>query len=101
MPEAPQTTDSLIGWLKNNVIAVITLTGVFLYIIFSIPATIFYGRLGTTPSEVGFNYSNILSEFNFRCTNPYRVRCVYCNANPRTPRIRGCHFCTYSLEPNL
>ena len=65
MPEAPQTTDSLIGWLKNNVIAVISLTGVFLYIIFSIPATIFYGRLGTTPSEVGFNYSNILSGSTF------------------------------------
>jgi amino acid transporter len=48
-------------WLKNNVLVALTILGILLYAVFSIPATFFYARLGTTPSEVGFTYATILS----------------------------------------
>src|SRR5215467_11524945 len=48
-------------WLKSNPLLVITILGLLLYAVFSIPATVFYARLGTTPSEVGFTYTSILS----------------------------------------
>jgi hypothetical protein len=48
-------------WLKGNVIVISTVFGVLLYAVFSIPPIVFYARLGTTPSEVGLSYTNILS----------------------------------------
>lgn len=62
MPTASEAkTSRLYEWVKSNGIVAITIVGVLLYIIFSIPATFFYARLGTTPSEVGISYTSILS----------------------------------------
>ena len=43
----------------------VTVLGILLYIVFSVPATIFYGRLGTTPGEVGITYSSLLGGSTF------------------------------------
>jgi hypothetical protein len=51
----------LLDWLKSGGLLMLTVTGVILYIVFSVPATIFYDRLGTTPQEVGITYTSILS----------------------------------------
>src|SRR6266849_363758 len=48
-------------WLRNNPVLVVTIFGVLLYVMFSIPSIIFYARLGTSASEVGFTYSSVLS----------------------------------------
>ena len=48
-------------WLVNNPLVALTIIGLLLYATFAIPATFFYGRLGTTPSEVGYTYATILS----------------------------------------
>jgi hypothetical protein len=48
-------------WLINNPLVALTVLGLLLYAAFAIPATFFYARLGTTPSEVGYTYSTILS----------------------------------------
>jgi hypothetical protein len=56
-----KSSNELVNWLRGNIIALFTILGVSLFVIFSIPATIFYNLLGTTPSEVGITYSTILS----------------------------------------
>jgi amino acid transporter len=56
-----RTSREHLGWLKANVLVALTILGVLLYAVFSIPATYFYARLGTSPSEVGFTYASILS----------------------------------------
>jgi len=48
-------------WLINNPLVVLTILGLLLYATFAIPATVFYASLGTTPSEVGYTYTTILS----------------------------------------
>lgn len=48
-------------WIKESGILAVTLTGLALYFFLSIPATLFYSQLGTTPGEVGINYVNLLS----------------------------------------
>jgi hypothetical protein len=45
----------------NNPLVALTIFGLLLYAAFAIPASFFYGRLGTTPSEVGYTYASILS----------------------------------------
>jgi len=52
-------------WVKSNPVVVVTFFGVLLYAMFSIPSIIFYARLGTSASEIGFNYSNVLSGATF------------------------------------
>ena len=52
-------------WLINNPLVALTIFGLLLYATFAIPATVFYGRLGTTPSEVGYTYTAILSGSTF------------------------------------
>lgn len=52
-------------WIKESGILAITVTGLALYFFLSIPATLFYSRLGTTPEEVGINYVNLLSGSTF------------------------------------
>lgn len=62
MPPTPTSSRrELIEWFKGSGLLVVTLAGIFLYIVFSVPATIFYTRLGTTPSEVGITYTSLLS----------------------------------------
>jgi hypothetical protein len=48
-------------WLQSNPVVIITFFGVLLYAMFSIPSIIFYARLGTSASEVGFTYASVLS----------------------------------------
>ena len=48
-------------WLRSNALGVLTIFGILIYAVFSIPTTFFYVRLGTTPSEVGFTYASVLS----------------------------------------
>lgn len=57
----PNIRTAMLDWTKGSGLLLVTVLGILLYIILSIPATIFYGRLGTTPSEVGISYSNLLS----------------------------------------
>lgn len=62
MSVSPETsTGGLFQWLKNNAAPAIAIAGILLYTVFSIPATFFYARLGTTPSEVGVTYTSLLS----------------------------------------
>jgi hypothetical protein len=42
-----------LDWFKEGGLLVVTLTGLLLYFFLSLPATVFYARLGTTPGEVG------------------------------------------------
>lgn len=52
-------------WIRESGILVVTVTGLALYFFLSIPATLFYSQLGTTPGEVGINYVNLLSSSTF------------------------------------
>jgi hypothetical protein len=66
MPVTSEATPGgLSQWLKSNPVVVLTIFGVLLYAMFSIPAVIFYARLGTSPSEVGFTYASVLSGSTF------------------------------------
>ena len=51
----------IVEWLKGSGIVAVTVAGLFAYFLFSIPATVFYARLGTTPDEVGITYVSLLS----------------------------------------
>jgi hypothetical protein len=53
--------DDVLEWLKGGGLLVVTITGLFLYVILSIPAVIFYGRFGVGVDEVGINYISLLS----------------------------------------
>jgi hypothetical protein len=48
-------------WVRTNTVVALTLLGLFTYAMFSIPADVFYARLGTTPTEVGYTYATLLS----------------------------------------
>ena len=48
-------------WIKESGLLAVTVAGLALYFFLSIPATLFYSQLGTTPEEVGINYVNLLS----------------------------------------
>lgn len=65
MSSASEASNQLVDWFKSNGLLIVTLGGIFLYIIFAVPATIFYNRLGTTPSEVGITYASLLSGSTF------------------------------------
>jgi hypothetical protein len=66
MPVTSEATPGgLSQWLKSSPVVVLTIFGVLLYAMFSIPAVIFYARLGTSPSEVGFTYASVLSGATF------------------------------------
>ena len=54
-------TNPLFRWLQHNSVVILTLLGILLYTIFYLPVVYFYGKLGTSPSEVGFTYSSVLS----------------------------------------
>jgi hypothetical protein len=51
----------VLEWLKSSGLLSVTLCGLLLYVFLSVPATIFYSRLGVSPSEVGLSYANLLS----------------------------------------
>jgi hypothetical protein len=61
MSNTLESTNGLLPWLKSNLGVTITILGISIYAMFSIPATAFYAHLGTTPTEAGLNYTNILS----------------------------------------
>jgi hypothetical protein len=50
-----------IDWIKGSGLLVLTILGIFLYIVLSVPATVFYARLGVTPDEAGLSYTSLLS----------------------------------------
>lgn len=47
--------------LKTSGVFVVTLLGLLLYTSLSVPAIIFYRRLGVSPTEIGLTYTNLLS----------------------------------------
>lgn len=51
----------VLEWLKEGGLVAITITGLLLYVFLSLPATVFYTRLGTSPGEVGITYVSLLS----------------------------------------
>jgi hypothetical protein len=51
----------ILEWLKSGGLLVVTVIGILLYFLFSVPATVFYSRLGTNPGEVGITYVSLLS----------------------------------------
>ena len=51
----------LLQWAKDGGLLAITGIGIFLYVFLSIPAVIFYGRLGVSAGEVGITYAGVLS----------------------------------------
>ena len=57
--------ETVLEWIRASGLLLVTVLGILLYIVFSVPATIFYGRLGTTPGEVGITYSSLLSGSTF------------------------------------
>jgi hypothetical protein len=58
-------THILLQWTKENTLAALTILGILVYVVFSIPASYFYSLLGTTPSEVGMTYTTIVSDSTF------------------------------------
>ena len=50
----------VLDWVKAGGLLLVTVLGILLYSI-SVPATIFCGRLGTMPGEVGITYSGLQS----------------------------------------
>ena len=58
-------THILLQWVRDNTLAALTILGILVYVIFSVPTTYFYARLGTTPSEVGVTYATIVSGSTF------------------------------------
>jgi hypothetical protein len=63
--EVPGDKTKSLAWIKESGLLAVTLTGLTLYFFLSIPATLFYSQLGTTPGEVGINYVNLLSSSTF------------------------------------
>jgi hypothetical protein len=63
--ELARPTHILLQWIRDNTLVTLTILGVLVYVVFSIPTTYFYARLGTTPSEVGITYATILSGSTF------------------------------------
>lgn len=55
------TRSDLLEWLKGGGLLAITIFGLFFYAFLSVPAIVFYDRLGVSPTEVGLTYSNLLS----------------------------------------
>src|SRR5467141_1964248 len=47
-------------WITDGGATTLTIVGILLYISLTVPATIYYGRLGTTPQEVGVTYASLL-----------------------------------------
>lgn len=60
-PSRLDTTNPFLRWLQRNSVVTLTVLGIFLYTSFDLPAVYFYGKLGTSPSEVGLTYSSVLS----------------------------------------
>lgn len=56
---------SALEWIKESGLLAVTVVGLLIYFFLSIPATLFYSRLGTSPGEVGLNYANLLSGSTF------------------------------------
>ena len=54
-----------LDWVRESGLLAVTVIGLILYFFLSIPATLFYSQLGTTPGEVGLNYVNLLSGSTF------------------------------------
>jgi hypothetical protein len=61
MSNTSEPTNGLLSWLKSYQAVTFAAIGILIYVIFSVPAAYFYASLGTSPSEVGFNYTNIIS----------------------------------------
>lgn len=61
MANTSEPTNGLLPWIKSYQAVSFAVLGILIYIMFSVPAAVFYARLGTSPSEVGFNYTTILS----------------------------------------
>jgi hypothetical protein len=55
------TRTEVLEWLKGGGVVVITVIGLFFYAFLSVPAIVFYSRLGVTPTEAGLSYINVLS----------------------------------------
>lgn len=58
---AKASVGAVLEWLKGGGLLALTVIGILLYICLSVPATIFYSRLGATPAEVGISYTSLLS----------------------------------------
>ena len=54
-----------LDWVRDSGLLAVTVIGLIIYFFLSIPATLFYSQLGTTPGEVGLNYVNLLSGSTF------------------------------------
>jgi hypothetical protein len=54
-----------LDWVRESGLLAVTVVGLIIYFFLSIPATLFYSQLGTTPGEVGLNYVNLLSGSTF------------------------------------
>src|ERR1700690_670576 len=63
--EAHEGITKSLEWIKESGLLAVTVLGLILYFILSIPATLFYSQLGTTTGEVGINYVNLLSSSTF------------------------------------
>jgi uncharacterized membrane protein (DUF485 family) len=54
--------NTFLRWLQHSNAIMLTLLGIVLYTIFYLPAAYFYGKLGTSPGEVGLTYLTVLSQ---------------------------------------
>lgn len=52
----------LFSRLAEHAIAIVTILGLALYVLMRLPYGIYYGRLGSSPEEVGLNYVALLSQ---------------------------------------
>ena len=50
------------AWVTANTVAALTLSGLILYVILRLPYSIYYGRLGSSPEDIGLDYISLLSQ---------------------------------------
>jgi len=54
--------------------AILAAGGVFVFVVFRLYYTQFYGRLSINPSDVGLSYANILANWSFAVQPPAAVQ---------------------------
>lgn len=54
--------DGFRTWVLANVVPALTVAGLALYVMLRLPYAVYYGRLGTTPEDVGLGYIEMLAQ---------------------------------------
>lgn len=61
-PTPQGLTGQVSKWIVSNLVTSYTLLGLFIYALLRISYSLFYGRFGVSPEEVGLGFAEILSQ---------------------------------------